>query len=146
MTLKTEFSFVLPKGYIDDSGVLHRDGSMRLATARDEIEPLRDPRVQTNEAYLTVIILARVITRMGSLNAVSTKTIEGLFASDLAYLQSLYSAINFGTPEQIAALTGDIPLAKPASTEATEETSEQVNGAQPKRRRGSVEEVVPTEV
>ena len=92
----TETDFELPKGYVDDTGTLHRRGTMRLATAADEILPLRDPRVQQNEAYLAVIVLARVITRLGSLPEVSTNVIEGLFASDLAYLERLYEQINTG--------------------------------------------------
>lgn len=92
----TEIDFELPKGYVDDSGELHRRGTMRLATAADEILPLRDPRVQQNEAYLAVIVLARVITRLGSLAEVNTNVIEGLFASDLAYLERLYEQINTG--------------------------------------------------
>lgn len=92
----TEIDFELPKGYVDDSGELHRRGTMRLATAADEILPLRDPRVQQNEAYLAVIVLARVITRLGSLAEVSTNVIEGLFVSDLAYLERLYEQINTG--------------------------------------------------
>src|SRR6478672_9317364 len=93
---QTEIEFELPKGYVDDSGTLHRRGTMRLATAADEILPLRDPRVQQNEAYLAVIVLARVITRLGALPEVSTNVIEGLFASDLAYLERLYEQINTG--------------------------------------------------
>ena len=92
--LRTEFAFILPRGYVDSSGVVHRDGVMRLATARDEIAPQRDPRVRDNEAYLTVILLARVITRLGSITQVNPGTIEGLFASDLAFLQDLYRRIN----------------------------------------------------
>src|SRR5438105_1201713 len=91
---QTEVEFTLPKGYLDADGVLHREGVMRLATAADEILPLKDPRVQQNPAYLTVIVLARVITRLGSLADVNTKTIEGLFASDLDYLQGLYERLN----------------------------------------------------
>jgi len=91
---QTEIEFELPKGYVDDTGTLHRRGTMRLATAADEILPLRDHRVQQNEAYLAVIVLARVITRLGSLPEVSTGVIEGLFASDLAHLQQLYERFN----------------------------------------------------
>jgi hypothetical protein len=91
---RTEIEFDLPKGYLDETGVLHRHGVMRLATAADEILPLRDPRVQANEAYLTVIVLARVILQLGSLATVHTGTIEGLYASDLAYLQRLYEKFN----------------------------------------------------
>jgi hypothetical protein len=92
--LRTQFAFVLPRGYVDESGVVHRDGVMRLATARDEIIPQRDPRVRENEAYLTVLLLSRVITRLGTLSQVNAGTIEGMFASDLAFLQDLYRRIN----------------------------------------------------
>jgi hypothetical protein len=94
VALRTEFPFVLPRGYVDDAGVVHRDGVMRLATARDEILPQRDPRVRENEAYLTVLLLARVVTRIGTVSPVTTGTIEGLFASDLAFLQDLYRRVN----------------------------------------------------
>jgi hypothetical protein len=94
--LRTEHEFTLPMGYLGDDGTLHRDGVMRLATAADELEPLRDARVQRNAAYLTVILLSRVVTRLGSLEMVTPKTIEGLFAGDLAYLQDLYNEINGG--------------------------------------------------
>ena len=87
---QTEIEFELPKGYVDESGTLHRHGVMRLATAADEILPLRDPRVQENEAYLAVIVLSRVLTRLGSLADIHPGVIEGLYASDLAYLQDLY--------------------------------------------------------
>jgi hypothetical protein len=92
--LRTEYPFILPRGYVDDAGTVHRDGVMRLATARDEILPQRDPRVRENDAYLTVILLARVVTRLGSVQGVTTGTIEGLFASDLAFLQDLYRRVN----------------------------------------------------
>jgi hypothetical protein len=91
---RTEIEFELPKGFVDSSGELHRSGVMRLATAADEILPQRDPRVRENEAYFTVIVLARVITQLGTLKDVSTTVIEGLFASDLAYLQELYGSFN----------------------------------------------------
>ncbi|BBU33483.1 hypothetical protein BTHE68_72170 (plasmid) [Burkholderia sp. THE68] len=91
---QTEIDFELPKGYVDADGVLHRRGVMRLATAADEILPLRDPRVQQNEAYLVVIVLARVIVRLGSLQDIHPGVVEGLYASDLAYLQRLYDRIN----------------------------------------------------
>ena len=92
--LRTEFDFVLPRGYVDDEGTVHREGRMRLATARDEILPQRDPRVRENEAYLTVILLSRVVTHLGSIRQVTPATIEGLFASDLAFLQELYRRVN----------------------------------------------------
>lgn len=101
MAFQTEVEFTLPKGYLDAEGTLHREGVMRLATAADEILPLKDPRVQQNAAYLTVIVLARVITRFGSLPDVNTKVIEGLFASDLNYLQQLYEQINGGESDTI---------------------------------------------
>ena len=92
--LRTEFDFVLPRGYVDDGGTVHREGRMRLATARDEILPQRDPRVRENEAYLTVILLSRVVTRLGSITQITPATIEDLFASDLAFLQDLYRRVN----------------------------------------------------
>lgn len=92
-TLQTEFEFTLPEGY-DDDGTVHREGTMRLATAADEIKPLNDPRVQSNPAYQTVIILSRVVTRLGSLDDVTPHEIENLYVSDLAYLQDLYERIN----------------------------------------------------
>jgi hypothetical protein len=98
MTLRTEYNFTLPKGYVGEDGTLHKQGVMRLATARDEIQPQRDPRVQENEAYLTVIMLSRVVTELGELDRITPKVIEGLFAADMAYLQDFYSIINFGDP------------------------------------------------
>ncbi len=94
MPIQTEFEFTLPRGYVDSDGQVHAQGVMRPATAMDEIAPLRDPRVKANEAYLTIILLSRVITRLGDLPAVTTKTIESLYAADLAYLQDLYRRIN----------------------------------------------------
>ncbi len=94
MAFQTEYSFVLPRGYLDKSGILHKEGKMRLANAGDEILPLKDPRVQQNPGYLTVILLARVVTELGSLPVVDTKVIENLFTIDLAYLQDLYQKIN----------------------------------------------------
>ena len=94
MAFQTEIEFTLPKGYLDAEGQLHRQGVMRLATAADEILPLKDPRVQQNQAYLVIIVLARVIIKLGALPDVNTKVIEGLFASDLNYLQDLYERLN----------------------------------------------------
>lgn len=90
----TEFDFTLPVGFRDEDGTLHRAGTMRLATAADEIVPLRDPRVQANEAYLVVILLSRVVTRLGTLPVINPKVIEGLFVADLAHLQALYNRVN----------------------------------------------------
>ena len=89
--LQTEFDFTLPIGFVDAEGNMHKEGTMRLATAFDEIAPLKDPRVQSNPAYLLIILLSRVITKLGSLEYINPKIIEGLFAADLAYLQRLIS-------------------------------------------------------
>ena len=94
MALQTEFEFTLPKGYVDTEGNLHKEGRMQLATAKDEILPQKDPRVQSNPAYLSVILLSRVITKLGSLSDVNPQVIEDLFLQDLAYLQELYQRIN----------------------------------------------------
>lgn len=92
--LQTEFEFELPQGYVADDGTCHQKGTMRLATAADEILPLKDPRVQSNSAYLTVILLSRVVTKLGTLDDVTPPVIENLFVSDLAYLQDLYERVN----------------------------------------------------
>ena len=92
--LQTEFPFTLPRGYVDSEGNLHREGIMRLATAYDEIAPMKDPRVQANPGYLVIILLSRVITRLGDLEHINPKVIEGLFSADLAYLQDFYRRIN----------------------------------------------------
>ena len=112
VSLQTEYEFTLPKGYVDATGTLHRKGTMRLATARDEIAPLRDRRVMENEAYLTVIILSRVITKLGSVGDVDTNVVENLFTADLAYLQDLYGIINFGDPSVLEELVADVPFGK----------------------------------
>lgn len=93
-TMLTEYPFALPRGYVDPQGRVHREGLMRLATARDEIAPQVDPQVQRNGAYLTVILLSRTVTRLGDVTNVTRDTIENLFASDLAFLQDLYRRIN----------------------------------------------------
>ena len=92
--METEFEFELPRGYVDKNGEVHRRGTMRLATAADEILPLRDPRVQQDSGYLAIILLSRVVTRLGTLSGINTRVIEGLFTMDLAYLQDLYQRIN----------------------------------------------------
>ena len=89
-----EFPFTLPLGLADPDGSVHREGTMRLATAFDEIEPLKDPRVRANPGYLVIILLARVITRLGTVDHISTRAIESLYAADLAYLQDLYQRVN----------------------------------------------------
>lgn len=96
MVIQTEYEFVLPKGYVDKEGSLHKEGVLRLANAADEILPLKDPRVQNNPAYLTIILLSRVITKLGTIEDINPRIIEGLFVEDLAYLQELYRRINGG--------------------------------------------------
>ena len=99
--IQTEYPFTLPVGYlVEEEGTLHRDGIMRLATAADEIMPLKDPRVQANQAYLVVILLSRVVTRLGSIEHINPKVIESLYAADLAFLQDLYNQINHGGTRQ----------------------------------------------
>lgn len=111
--MRTEYEFVLPRGYVDESGTVHRRGVMRLATARDELEPLRDPTILgPDDPRLTIVVLSRVVTSLGSLPMVTRHEIEGLFAADLAYLQDFYGVINFGSDEDVEALldaqrTGD---------------------------------------
>jgi hypothetical protein len=94
MSFQTEFPFTLPRGFVDMNGEVHREGTMRLANAGDEILPLREPRVQQNPGYLTIILLARVITKLGSLPAVDTNVVEKLYTMDMAYLQDFYQRIN----------------------------------------------------
>ena len=146
MALQTEFEFTLPKGYIDHTGTFHRSGTMRLATARDEITPMGDPRVIANEAYLTVAILARVITRLGTLPTVSSGVIEELFAADLAYLQEFYGIINFGDPSVLlepAAEEADVPLADQPPGDSPDQEIPEGSPTSLGRRRGTVEEVEP---
>jgi hypothetical protein len=103
--VRTEFEFVLPRGYIDESGSLHKTGTMRLATARDELQPLRDPTITgPDDPRLTLLVLTRVVAALGDLPMVTVHEIEGLFAADLAYLQDFYGVINFGTEADIDAL------------------------------------------
>jgi hypothetical protein len=94
VSLRTEFAFELPRGYVDEADTLHKSGTMRLATARDELIPLRDDRVRENPAFLTVVLLGRVVTRLGSITDVHAGIIENLFASDVAFLQDLYRRVN----------------------------------------------------
>lgn len=129
-TLQTEFEFTLPQGYVDDEGTLHREGTMRLANAADEIEPLRDPRVDENSSYLTIILLSRVITSLGTVRDIDTDVIENLYVKDLEYLQNLYARINHqgtnavgtacpdcGSEFEVDAGSGR-PITQPANTEA----------------------------
>jgi len=92
--MQTEIAFTLPRGYVDDTGTVHREGAMRLATARDEIEPLRDPEVRQNQAYLSVLLLARTITRLGEVTEITPVLVEGLYAVDFDHLQRLYERLN----------------------------------------------------
>ena len=92
--MRTEFTFTLPRGYVDGQGTVHREGIMRLATARDEIEPLRDAAVRQNEAYLAVLLLARVVTRIGEVTEITPELVEGLYAADFDHLQRLYERLN----------------------------------------------------
>jgi hypothetical protein len=161
--LETEFTFTLPKGYVDDSGMLHRNGTMRLATARDEIEPLRDARITgPDDPYLTILVIARVITALGTLRQVTPNEVEGFFAADLAFLQDLYGIVNFGDPADAAQLQASVlpaERAEPASTvepspagpapaescaadTSTANVDEEIAGREtPSRRRSQIEEV-----
>jgi hypothetical protein len=92
--MRTDVSFTLPRGYVDSAGAVHRDGTMRLATARDEIEAVREPEVRQNEAYLTVLLLSRVVTKVGEVTDVTPEVIEELYAADFDHLQRLYERLN----------------------------------------------------
>jgi len=104
--LQTEFDFTLPQGYVDDDGTVHTEGRMRLATAADEIKPLTDPLVQENGSYMTIVLLSRVVTQLGSIDNITPEVIESLFVNDLAYLQELYERVNDGGTE-FADVTGE---------------------------------------
>jgi hypothetical protein len=132
--LQTEFEFYLPKGFVDDDGAVHRTGIMRLATARDELEPLRDPRVRdADDPFLTIIVLSRVVTELGTLSNVTPREIERLFAADLAYLQDVYGAVNFGSAADGAEVVAE------ASRRKREEAEEARNAG---RRRLATPEPV----
>jgi len=100
--LQTEFPFTLPHGYLDSAGTLHREGVMRMATAYDEIAPLKDSRVRSNPGYLVLILLARVVTKLGEVESINPKVMESLFAGDLAYLQDLYQRVNHNGHNRVA--------------------------------------------
>ena len=117
MTLQTKYEFVLPRGYVDDAGAVHRKGVMRLATARDELDPLRDPTITgADDPRLTILVLARVVEQLGTLPLVTPHEIEGLFAADLAFLQDFYGVINFGSQEEYHALLAAQQSSSPPPT------------------------------
>jgi hypothetical protein len=145
--LKTTYEFTLPRGYVDKDGNVHRTGTMRLATARDELDPLRDPMVSgPDDPRLTILVLARVIERLGDLELISTHEIEGLFAVDLAFLQDFYGVINFGTAEEYEELVRsqrettlvggtDQGASAPAAEPAVAESAGSVEYARPDQSR-----------
>ncbi|MEO9140178.1 MAG: hypothetical protein ABI345_14070 [Jatrophihabitans sp.] len=153
--LKTSYEFTLPRGYVDDSGQLHRTGTMRLATARDELAPLRDPMVTgPDDPRLTVLVLARVVEKLGDITMVTAFEIEGLFAVDLAFLQDFYGVINFGSQDEYEALlaaqqgspllgTTEAPSAQTAAEPETQATQGPGSSQDPSRPpvRASVEEI-----
>jgi hypothetical protein len=155
VSLTTQYEFTLPRGYVDRDGGLHRTGLMRLATARDELEPLRDPTVNgPDDPRLTVLILARVVDKLGDLPMVTPHEIEGLFAADLAFLQDFYGVINFGSQEEYEALLAaqaasapliGVPRPAPARangfTAATSDTPVADGGAPRPVQRARVEEI-----
>ncbi|SEE66310.1 hypothetical protein [Ruania alba] len=125
--MRTSYEFTLPRGYVDDHGTVHRGGTMRLATARDELEPLRDPTITgSDDPRLTVLVLARVVEQLGSLELVTPHEVEGLFAADLAFLQDFYGVINFGTEAEF-----DEFVAAHAVTERSVPPSEPTGVAEP---------------
>jgi hypothetical protein len=112
--VRTVYPFILPRGYLGPDGTVHRDGVMRLATGRDELEPLRDPFVKgPDDPRLTMLVLARVVQRLGTIEYVTINEIEGLFAADLAFLQDFYSVVNFGDQEEYEALLSSAGRARP---------------------------------
>ena len=159
MSLQTRYAFTLPRGYVDRHGDVHREGVMRLATARDELEPLRDPTVDgPDDPRLTVVILARVVERLGTLEMVTSHEIENLFAADLAFLQDFSGVINFGSQAEYEALVAaqaeaPAPVAGPSGVAATvavpqavEDATEDVASAPvpalaSARTRASIEEI-----
>lgn len=136
--MKTTYEFTLPRGYVDHHGRLQRSGTMRLATARDELEPLRHPTVSgPDDPRLTILVLARVVEQLGDLDMVTEHEIEGLFAVDLAFLQDFYGVINFGTQEEYEALL--------AAQEASSLVGEPAPAAAPATPAPATDEPVPAE-
>jgi hypothetical protein len=132
--IQTEYEFVLPRGYIDEAGALHKRGVMRLATARDELQPLRDPTISgPDDPRLTILVLARVVKTLGTMPMVTPHEIEGLFAVDLAYLQDYYGVINFGSAEDIEAVLA-------AQRDDAASTSEAVEQAPPTAQMEGLDE------
>lgn len=137
-TLRTSYEFTLPRGYVDRQGTLHRTGTMRLATARDELEPLRDPTVQgPDDPRLTILVLSRVVESLGTVELINSAVIEGLFAVDLAFLQDFYGVINFGDQAEYDALVQasessallGVGTPTPSGSAAPEEVAAAADGA-----------------
>jgi hypothetical protein len=159
VSLQTKYPFTLPRGYVDNHGTLHKQGTMRLATARDELEPLRDPTVSgPDDPRLTILVLTRVVESLGTLELVTSHDIEGLFAVDLAFLQDFYGVINFGNQEEYdqlllaqsegPPLLGQGPAPSQAAAGADEEfssdnrsTGDVQSSTSYLPRRGNVEEI-----
>ncbi|GGL16172.1 MAG: hypothetical protein NVV70_16670 [Cellulomonas sp.] len=157
MSLRTRYEFTLPRGYVDRNGDVHRDGVMRLATARDELEPLRDPTVTgPDDPRLTIVVLARVVESLGTLPMVTPHEIEGLFAADLAYLQDFYGVINFGSQQEFeefvaaqralgqapgVSSSDEAPAPAAESQEAAPTSSVEAAAALPRPGRGAIEEI-----
>ncbi len=151
--MRTEYEFVLPRGFVDLSGTVHKRGVMRLATARDELEPLRNPTISgPDDPRLTLLVLERVVTQLGSLPLVTMAEMEGLFAADLAYLQDFYGVINFGSPDEIdALLAAQDEAERPETASAASDPSPSTGAASAPdgtvestpspRRRAAIEEV-----
>jgi len=151
MTLRTSYEFTLPRGYVDSRGELHKTGVMRLATARDELEPLRDPTVSgPDDPRLTILVLTRVVEKLGTLELVTSHDIEGLFAVDLAFLQDFYGVINFGDQEEYDALMraqeesnllGTSSAPRPVPAAPVDEGVDEDEVEEPVAARGAVQEM-----
>lgn len=131
--LQTRFEFTLPQGYVDDEGTRHREGRMRLATAADELKPLNDPRVQSNGAYLTVILLSRVVTELGGIEEVTPGTIEDLYVADLAYLQDMYERVNDRGANVVEVTCPECEAAFEVSAESSTDRGAEVGAGNPQQ-------------